>query len=40
MARKGRLTSGGGRLAGVDVADDDDIDVSLLLTAMAVSRLS
>jgi hypothetical protein len=27
-----RLTSGGGRLSGVDVADDDDIDMSLLLT--------
>ena len=26
------LTTGGGRLAGVDVADDDDVDVSLLLT--------
>ena len=27
------LTSGGGRLAGVDVADNDDVDMSLLLTA-------
>lgn len=30
------LTTGGGRLAGVDVADNDDVDVSLLLTAMAL----
>lgn len=29
------LTTGGGRLARVDVADDDDVDVSLLLTASA-----
>jgi len=27
-----RLTSGGG-LAGIDVADNDDVDMSLLLTA-------
>jgi hypothetical protein len=27
------LTAGGGRLAGVDVADDHDVDMSLLLTA-------
>jgi hypothetical protein len=40
VARKGRLTSGGGRLAGVDVADNDDVDVRLLLTGMAVSRPS
>jgi hypothetical protein len=40
IVRKGRLTSGGGRLAGVDVADNDDVDVRLLLTAMGVSRLS
>jgi hypothetical protein len=40
VVRKGRLTSGGGRLAGVDVADNDDVDVRLLLTAMVVSRLS
>ena len=26
------LTAGGGRLAGVDVADDHDVDVRLLLT--------
>lgn len=26
------LTSGGGRLAGVDVADNDDVDMSLFLT--------
>lgn len=28
------LTAGGGRLAGVDVADDDDVDMSLVLTAI------
>lgn len=28
-----KLTAGGGRLAGVDVADNDDVDMSLLLTA-------
>lgn len=27
-----RLTSSGGRLARVDVADNDDVDMSLLLT--------
>jgi hypothetical protein len=32
--RRGRLTSGGGRLSGVDVADDDDVDMNLLLTAI------
>ena len=26
------LTTGGGRLAGVDVADDDDVDMNLLFT--------
>ena len=30
--RQKALTSSGGRLAGVDVADDDDVDMSLLLT--------
>jgi hypothetical protein len=35
--RVGLLTTGGGRLAGVDVADNDDVDVSLLLTADVVS---
>jgi hypothetical protein len=30
----GRLTSCGGRLARVDVADNDDVDVKLLLTEM------
>jgi hypothetical protein len=30
------LTAGGGRLAGVDVADNDDVDVSLLLTARSL----
>jgi hypothetical protein len=34
------LTSGGGRLAGVDVADNDDVDMSLLLTASTVSYCS
>ena len=29
---KGRLTAGGGGLAGVDVSDDDDVDMSLFLT--------
>jgi len=29
---EGRLTSGGCRLAGVDMADDDDVDMSLFLT--------
>lgn len=28
------LTTGGGRLAGVDVANDHDVDVSLLLTVV------
>ena len=32
----GRLTTGGGRLAGVDVADDHDVDVRLLLTTALV----
>ena len=36
---EGRLTSGGGRLSGVDVADDDDVDVNLFLTALLVSCL-
>ena len=31
------LTAGGGRLAGVDVSDDNDVDVSLFLTAERVS---
>jgi hypothetical protein len=31
-----RLLTGGGGLAGVDVADDDDVDVSLLLTVRKV----
>ena len=31
------LTTGGGRLAGVDVADNDHVNVHLLLTAMHVS---
>ncbi len=33
------LTTGSSRLAGVDVADNDDVDVSLLLTAAMVSML-
>jgi hypothetical protein len=40
VVRKGKLTAGGGRLSGVDVADDDDVDVSLLLTAVVVSSCS
>lgn len=31
------LTSGGGRLSRVDVADNDDVDMSLFLTADEVS---
>ena len=32
----GILTTGSGRLAGVDVADDHDVDVRLLLTTALV----
>jgi hypothetical protein len=39
-ARRGMLTTGGGRLAGVDVADDHDVDVKLLLTADVVRLCS
>lgn len=41
MEEWSRLTGGGG-LSGIDVADDDHVDVHLLLTAMRreVSRLS
>jgi len=35
----GRLTAGGRGLAGVDVADDDHVDVHLLFTAAAISML-
>jgi hypothetical protein len=35
----GRLTAGGGGLSGVDVADNDHVDVHLLLTADMVSEL-
>jgi hypothetical protein len=35
----GRLTAGGGGLSGVDVADNDHVDVHLLLTADIVSGL-
>ena len=31
------LTAGGGGLAGVDVADDHDVDVNLLLTERVIS---
>jgi len=34
-----RLTTSGGRLAGVDVADNDDVDVKLFLTKMEVSMM-
>lgn len=34
------LTTGGGRLARVDVADDDDVDMSLLLTAYRCQTLA
>jgi hypothetical protein len=37
---RGRLTSGGRRLARVDVADDDDVDMNLFFTAEAVSRMA
>ena len=33
------LTTGGGRLAGVDVADNDHVNVHLLLTAAIVSEV-
>ncbi len=39
IATGGKLTSCGGRLAGVDVADNDDVDMSLLLTARRQSML-
>ena len=32
-AEKSILTAGGGRLAGVDVADNDNVDMSLIFTA-------
>jgi hypothetical protein len=31
-SRGGRLTTGGGGLAGVDMANDHDVDMELLLT--------
>jgi hypothetical protein len=34
---KRMLTAGGGRLAGVDVADDDDVDMNLLFTVGVIS---
>lgn len=34
------LTASGGGLAGVDVADDDDVDVGLFLTVSVVRRCS
>jgi len=33
------VLTGGGRLAGIDVADDDNVDVKLLLTDVVVSML-
>ena len=35
----GGLTSSGGGLAGVDVADNDDVDMEFLLTAQTVSLM-
>jgi hypothetical protein len=37
--RTERLTAGGRGLAGVDVADDDHVDVHLFFTANAISRM-
>lgn len=34
------LTASGGGLAGIDVADNDDVDVTLLLTVAVVRRCS
>lgn len=34
------LTAGGRRLAGVDVADDDDVDMSLFFAVVEESRVS
>lgn len=34
------LTAGGGRFAGVDVADDDHVDVHLLFTVLVISACS
>lgn len=39
FARRGRLTAGGGRLSGVNVADNDHVDVHLLFTVDVVSKL-
>jgi hypothetical protein len=36
-AWRGGLTAGGGRFAGVDVADNDHVNVHLLFTVAAVS---
>jgi hypothetical protein len=34
------LTAGGGGLAGVDMADDDDVDVGLLVFLLAGTEVS
>lgn len=34
------LTTGGGGLSGIDVADNDDVDMSLFLTAQMVSMMN
>jgi hypothetical protein len=39
VAWRGRLTAGGSGLAGVDVADNDHVDVHLLFTVAIVSGL-
>jgi hypothetical protein len=36
---EGALTASGGGLAGIDVADNDHVDVHLFFTAAAVSGL-
>ena len=35
---RGKLTTGGGGLARVDVSDDNDVDVSLFLTVGVVRK--
>jgi hypothetical protein len=38
-SRRGRLTAGSGRLSGVNVADNDHVDVHLLFTTRGISKL-